>query len=713
MKVRDLIRDTAWLPGRTQTTSPPQVTVLLPSYPRKDDHFFQDAIQSVLNQTLRDLELIIIDDASPEPTDGYLERLMQTDARVSCLRHRANIGLPAISEFEGFLRARGHYVAFGFDDFIFKPNALMDLVTIAKDAPNSVVHGFVEWLDLAGRVHYYGKDAPPEEQLKFYNFLANASFLVPRSILQDVGLFDPHIAASRLCDWDLWRRIRRKYPIIRVPVLVGREYGTTRDDSLGHTYPLIEEAMQEYFGLDRDIALRPENFPAFDVWQLSERASPLLTAHVVGLRTFFQKSRSWASGLEIAKGAPSIAAQTARTIGIYGPLSLTSSLIFDALPKRTEYSLLYISPDRDDKYLNCCLANCSALLVASHPSDERCEYIRRICSLLETPIYHLIDVILSLGSGQANESVAFKNDEMESLARNFDGILCSSEVMGRVIQKHCPTDYIHEVGFVMDADKRSKFCLLNAEGHGDLRLGVLGGNPASEKMKGLSAAVERVGQRIALRLLTSPEIDWRNPALPITLIDDESLTDDFLIHWRQHKPDIITAFPQQELSLWNTSAILLVACYLRSIPILPELNVFYGLGEREGVLRTDGSSESYENAILRVSDPRMRARLLQSLDEYCDTRFTPERTHLALAGIANNCRPLDATDVISRLRALVIDSSDRALLAESRVVSIERDYSLLVAAKDLELQSKSYQLALKIRRWANYLRIALKRLGMI
>src|SRR5437762_832861 len=119
MRVRDLIQDTVWLPNCIGAMAAPIVTVLLPTYRRADDQFFQEAVQSVLKQTLTSLELVIIDDASTEHTISYIDRIMQADARVSCLRHRQNIGLPAISEFEGFLRARGQYLAFGFDDFIF------------------------------------------------------------------------------------------------------------------------------------------------------------------------------------------------------------------------------------------------------------------------------------------------------------------------------------------------------------------------------------------------------------------------------------------------------------------------------------------------------------------------------------------------------------------------------------------------------------------
>jgi glycosyltransferase involved in cell wall biosynthesis len=696
------------------------VTVLLPSYRREHDQFFEAAIQSILNQTLTSLELIIIDDASTEHRDKYIERIMEVDGRVSCLRHRKNIGLPAVSEFEGFLRARGQYLAFGFDDFVFENNALLELVTAAADAPNSVVHGFVQWFDLAGGEHFYGKDPSPQEKLKFHNFLGNGSFLVPRSILENVGLYDPHIAASRLCDWDLWRRIGRKYPIIHLPVLIGREYGTTRADSIGHTYPLFEEAMQEYFSIDRDVALRPDNYAAFNVWQLPKQSSALLTTHVLNLRSFFKSSRSWASDLEIGEDASSVTAPTTATIAVYGSLNLMTSLIFDGVPNCSKYNLLYIPPERDDIYLSCCLTRCSALIVASHPLSARCEYIRRICSLLKIPIYYLPEHTVELAPSKTEEAVAqYMAGETAILVRDLDGILCSSDAVVRTVRKHWPRCNVHQVGIILDSDKRSKLNLLKTEDHSDLCVALIGGDSPNRIHK-LIAAVERIAQRRPVRLLTSPGIDCRNLSVPVTIIDESHSSQDSLTHWKQHKPDIVIGLPDQEgLGLGANLAMLLVACYLGSVPILPDQDVFQGLGGRQGVLRADGSTESYENAILLAADPRTREGLLQSLNEYCETRFNPECTHHALSELVKRCPPLDAANVLSRLRALVIETFDTVHSAEARAAAVEKDLLVriehmnrLLAAQELELRSRSYQLALKIRRCAYQIRAILKGLRL-
>src|SRR5215213_6020349 len=132
MKVREFIENTVWLPGREYETAQPLVSVLMPTFRRGRDGMFLRAATSVLDQSLRALELIIVDDGSTDGTADQIAAIMDADGRVSCLRHPKNIGLPAISEFEAFERARGEYIAFGFDDFIFEPNALMELVAFPR-----------------------------------------------------------------------------------------------------------------------------------------------------------------------------------------------------------------------------------------------------------------------------------------------------------------------------------------------------------------------------------------------------------------------------------------------------------------------------------------------------------------------------------------------------------------------------------------------------
>lgn len=412
MQVRDLIQKSVWQPSRDQDTTQPSVSVLLPTFRRGRDGSFLRAADSILNQSLRNLELIVVDDGSTDGTAQQIANLMAADARVSCVTHPENIGLPAISEYEAFQHAREDYIAFGFDDFIFDDGALAALLAFPLTSLRSVVHGYAAWFDRAGHQHFYGKDDIPHARLRFYNFLANATFLTPREILHDVGLFDPHIAAARLCDWDLWRRILKKYPIHRAPVFVGTEYGHTRDDSLENTYPLLEEAMQEYFSTNRNELLKPGNFPNFDIWRMPERPSAILTAHIMKARQFFS-SRLWTKALPASSDAAGMIEPQRTTIGIFGELDAALARGFDSVPEQSRRQLLYIHPELTEARLAYYLAGCSAVITVRHALHVRGE-VSALCGAIGVPVYYLAQDDLRAVRDEAGQ---FAGSLLEIVAR--------------------------------------------------------------------------------------------------------------------------------------------------------------------------------------------------------------------------------------------------------------------------------------------------------
>ncbi|MGF6769025.1 hypothetical protein P3T18_001495 [Paraburkholderia sp. GAS199] len=300
MLVKDLIRDTVWLPGADYDVNrKPEISVLLPTFRRGKSGMFRRAVESVLNQTLENIELIIIDDASTDGTADQIAEFQKRDGRVSCLRHTKNIGLPAISEFEGYLRARADRLAFAFDDTIFNPEALEELLAEAKKTPWAVIYGHVEFCvrDPATNEVIVTRLGSERSQgtLRAGNFIPNNGILMSKSVVEDVGFYDPHIVIARLCDWDLWCRVAERYEIRFVDVAVGREEGPMTTDSLGHTYSVDFGAADEWMRTARNERLRPANLPMCEV--LAEDPS-----HGMSTRTI---TESVAKKHSLARGWPS------------------------------------------------------------------------------------------------------------------------------------------------------------------------------------------------------------------------------------------------------------------------------------------------------------------------------------------------------------------------------------------------------------------------
>lgn len=116
----------------------PMVSVILPIY--KAQATLGAAIDSVLTQTLQDLELICVNDASPDDSLALTERYCRQDPRVISLVNEVNVGL-GTSRNRGIRAARGRYVFHVDPDDTLPPDALEALVRLATEHDCDLVRG--------------------------------------------------------------------------------------------------------------------------------------------------------------------------------------------------------------------------------------------------------------------------------------------------------------------------------------------------------------------------------------------------------------------------------------------------------------------------------------------------------------------------------------------------------------------------------------------
>ena len=91
----------------------PLVSVIMTAY--KATELIEIAVQSILNQSYRNIELIIVDDASPDDTFDYIENLSSLDSRIKPLKLSKNGGT-YVAKNKGLEQAKGKYVAFHDSD---------------------------------------------------------------------------------------------------------------------------------------------------------------------------------------------------------------------------------------------------------------------------------------------------------------------------------------------------------------------------------------------------------------------------------------------------------------------------------------------------------------------------------------------------------------------------------------------------------------------
>ena len=206
----------------------PSISVVIPAYNRADTIGL--AVGSVLRQTVRDIEVIVVDDASADGTVAALEAI--DDARLRIIRHERNAG-GAAARNTGLRAATGDWVAFQDSDDEWLPLKLeRQLAALARfgEAAVGVYCGMI----IFGRPDQSGFDPGavrywPNPRMRPASFegdlyrtlllsgslISTQTFMGRRAALIEIGGFDERLKA--LQDWDCFIRIAKLGPIAFEP----------------------------------------------------------------------------------------------------------------------------------------------------------------------------------------------------------------------------------------------------------------------------------------------------------------------------------------------------------------------------------------------------------------------------------------------------------------------------------------------------------------
>ncbi len=199
----------------------PTVSVIIPSY--NHERYVRQCIQSVLDQTFQDFEIVITDDGSSDNTVDVIKSF--TDSRIRLFEHRRNKGASTAAN-NCILNSHGKYIAMLSSDDVWYPEKLALQVGYLDDHPGvAAVFGRVDWINENGSliadkgypyIHMFeAENRTRHEWLRYFflqgNCLCHPCSLVRRECYSEVGMFDPAFAS--LPDLDFWIRICIKYEI--------------------------------------------------------------------------------------------------------------------------------------------------------------------------------------------------------------------------------------------------------------------------------------------------------------------------------------------------------------------------------------------------------------------------------------------------------------------------------------------------------------------
>jgi glycosyltransferase involved in cell wall biosynthesis len=201
----------------------PLVSIIIPTY--NSEKYIREALESALNQTYRNIEIIVVDDGSTDNTKEVLKHYLD---RIQYI-YKKNAG-PASARNVGIKHAKGEYIAFLDSDDMWLPEKIeLQLGVFVKDQRIGLVSCNDYEIDEKGQILGESKHIHYPSQKALFNALlvqnvvsGGSNAIIKKECFDKVGLFDEHLHGTE--DWDMWLRIAQRYDVIFVerPLVTSR-----------------------------------------------------------------------------------------------------------------------------------------------------------------------------------------------------------------------------------------------------------------------------------------------------------------------------------------------------------------------------------------------------------------------------------------------------------------------------------------------------------
>jgi len=205
--------------NHTSTPGPPRVTVFTPVYNR--EHTLRATIESVLAQTYRDFELLVIDDGSKDASVEVIRSY--ADPRVRLVVHEQNQGIPRTRN-HGLELARGEFLAILDSDDIANRTRLARQVEFLDRHPDvAAVGSWLTRIDARGRPRgFIARPTHPDDvraHILFVSCFKNPAMMARTEVLRRFGYREQFAYCQ---DIDLWGRISEQHRLANLPRFLTR-----------------------------------------------------------------------------------------------------------------------------------------------------------------------------------------------------------------------------------------------------------------------------------------------------------------------------------------------------------------------------------------------------------------------------------------------------------------------------------------------------------
>ena len=234
----------------------PQVTVILPTWNRAD--WLQKSIESVLVQTFRDFELVVVDDFS---TDSTAEILAAYSGKIRSIFLTKNRGV-SVARNAAISTSDSEWIAFLDADDFWHPEKLQKQIAQTKNRPECPIHFTDEiWIRKGVRVNPKKKHQKKEGWIFKPSLelclISPSTVLLRRELFEIHGLFDETLPICE--DYDLWLRLTAKHPVALLNEKLMTRHGGHADQLSRSDWGIDRYRVQSIRKILKTESLRPED----------------------------------------------------------------------------------------------------------------------------------------------------------------------------------------------------------------------------------------------------------------------------------------------------------------------------------------------------------------------------------------------------------------------------------------------------------------------
>lgn len=211
----------------------PKVSVIIPTHNR--EKYIERAVKSVLRQTYKDYELIVVDDGSTDKTKKIVKKYVKRHPKKVRYIYQDNRG-PSAARNTGIRNAQGKYITFLDSDDEYLPKMLKRQISFIKKRPKCrFLYTWYYDTDKKGKIkrkrttkRFRTKEALREGLFFRKLTIRTSTVMIQKKVFKKTGLFNENYWYSQ--DWDMWLRIAKYHRgyCIRKPLAKYRQHDNNR-----------------------------------------------------------------------------------------------------------------------------------------------------------------------------------------------------------------------------------------------------------------------------------------------------------------------------------------------------------------------------------------------------------------------------------------------------------------------------------------------------